>query len=256
MTRTSVKKVKNSDISDKISETKMNSSVKNKIEKQAEVQSEEELNESLELELEFDGEFPDTLVEYDKQKVLNYMMNFKTLRSECIKPEIIHMSLGELNRGDAVIILSEYVPANVAQMIEGGLFEFTLLKLSEDHNSTMEFLDIIYKDKLHDLITNLDPDYPRVENKTLLPGVLDQKIDPYYLAFMRPEQLHPQRWLAEITKKKTIEEYGSNMKVTDLYTCYKCKQKKCITTQLQTRSADEPMTIFVTCLVCYNTFTK
>jgi len=166
------------------------------------------------------------------------------------------MSLGKLSRGDAIITLNEYVPANIAQMIEGGIFEFTLLKLSEDLNSTMEFLEIIYKDKLRDIITNLNPDYPRVENKTLLSSVLDQKIDPYYLAFMRPEQMHPQRWMTEITKKKTIEEYGSSVKVTDLYTCYKCKEKKCITTQLQIRGADEPMTIFVTCLVCYNTFTK
>ena len=203
-----------------------------------------------------EDQLPVSLSEYDRQKVLRHMMNFKTLRSECIKPDIIHKSLGVVNRGDAIIDLTEYVPPDIGEMIEGGLFEFTLLKMSEDANSTMEFLDIIYRDKLRDLISNLNPDFPRVENKTLLPSVLDGKIDPYYLAFMRPEQLHPQRWLPEITKRKTIEEYGSNMKVTDLYTCYKCKNKKCITTQLQTRSADEPMTIFVTCLVCYNTFTK
>jgi DNA-directed RNA polymerase subunit M/transcription elongation factor TFIIS len=213
-------------------------------------------SESDNFDLDHDHEVPDELSEYDRQKILTYMMKFKTMRSKCIKPEIIHRSLGELNRGEAIIVLSDLVPANIAQLIEGGLFEFTLLKLSEDLNSTMEFLEIIYQDKLHDLITNLNPSYERVENKTLLPGVIDGKIDPYYLAFMRPEQLHPQRWLSEMTKRKTIEEYGSNMKVTDLYTCYKCKQKKCITTQLQTRSADEPMTIFVTCLVCYNTFTK
>jgi DNA-directed RNA polymerase subunit M/transcription elongation factor TFIIS len=202
------------------------------------------------------NEFSNKLSEFDKRKILNCLIHFKTLKSECIKSEIIHKALGILNRGDAVIDLADCVPANVAEMIEGGLFEFTLLKLSEDFNYTMEFLHLIYADKLRDIISNLKPNYARVENKTLLPGVLDGEIDPYYLAFMRPEQLHPQRWFAEMTKKKTIEEYGSEMKVTDLYTCYKCKQKKCITTQLQTRSADEPMTIFVTCLVCYNTFTK
>lgn len=199
---------------------------------------------------------PETLQEYDEQKVLNSMVSFKTLRSACIKPEIVRMSLGKLNRSNAIIKLIEYVPANIAENIEGGIFEFTLLKLSEDSNSTIEFLEIIYKDKLNDLIANLNPDYPRVENKTLRPSILNGAIDSYFLAFMRPEQLHPQRWLTEMTKRKTIEEYGSTVKVTDLYTCFKCNKKQCITTQIQTRSADEPMTIFVTCLVCYNTFTK
>lgn len=214
----------------------------------------QDLNDSYVRSDEYD--LPDNLSEFDKNKVLSCIITFKTLKSECIKPEIIHRALGRINRGDAVLRFAEYVPANIASMIEGGLFEFTLLKLSGDSNYSMQFLELIYKDKTNDLISNLDQNCKRIENKTLLPGVLDGKIDPYYLAFMRPEQLHPVRWLPEMKKKKTIEEYGSEMKVTDLYTCYKCKNKKCITSQLQTRGADEPMTIFVTCLVCYNTFTK
>lgn len=35
-----------------------------------------------------------------------------------------------------------------------------------------------------------------------------------------------------------------------LFTCAKCKSKKTTYYQLQTRSADEPMTTFVTCLNC------
>ena len=36
------------------------------------------------------------------------------------------------------------------------------------------------------------------------------------------------------------------------FTCFKCKSNKCTFYQLQTRSADEPMTTFVTCLNCGN----
>ena len=39
---------------------------------------------------------------------------------------------------------------------------------------------------------------------------------------------------------------------TDAFKCGKCKQRKCTYYQLQTRSADEPMTTFVTCLNCGN----
>ncbi|CAB1414138.1 unnamed protein product [Pleuronectes platessa] len=39
---------------------------------------------------------------------------------------------------------------------------------------------------------------------------------------------------------------------TDLFTCGKCKGKCCTYTQVQTRSADEPMTTFVFCNDCGN----
>lgn len=39
---------------------------------------------------------------------------------------------------------------------------------------------------------------------------------------------------------------------TDMFKCSKCKQRKCTYYQLQTRSADEPMTTFVTCCHCGN----
>ena len=39
---------------------------------------------------------------------------------------------------------------------------------------------------------------------------------------------------------------------TDIFKCGKCKQRKTTYYQMQTRSADEPMTTFVTCLNCDN----
>ena len=37
-----------------------------------------------------------------------------------------------------------------------------------------------------------------------------------------------------------------------MFSCGKCKSKECTYTQLQTRSADEPMTTFVYCMACGN----
>ena len=39
---------------------------------------------------------------------------------------------------------------------------------------------------------------------------------------------------------------------TDQFQCGKCKQRKCTYFQMQTRSADEPMTTFVQCVNCNN----
>lgn len=39
---------------------------------------------------------------------------------------------------------------------------------------------------------------------------------------------------------------------TDMFKCGKCRGRKCTYFQMQTRSADEPMTTFVTCVNCGN----
>lgn len=52
-------------------------------------------------------------------------------------------------------------------------------------------------------------------------------------------------------EKYEKEKNGSSMRATtDLYVCYKCKERKCSYYELQTRSADEPMTKFIKCCNC------
>ena len=60
-----------------------------------------------------------------------------------------------------------------------------------------------------------------------------------------------------INRLGCIDEYENKYEPkleasTDNFKCYKCKSKKCTYYQLQTRSADEPMTTFVNCLDCGN----
>jgi DNA-directed RNA polymerase subunit M/transcription elongation factor TFIIS len=47
-------------------------------------------------------------------------------------------------------------------------------------------------------------------------------------------------------------QLGKMEATTDQFVCGKCKSRKCSYYQLQTRSADEPMTTFVTCTNCNN----
>ena len=67
--------------------------------------------------------------------------------------------------------------------------------------------------------------------------------------------MQPDKWNALIQEKKIRDENKYEAKIeasTDDFTCWKCKSKKCTYYQLQTRSADEPMTTFVSCLDCGN----
>ena len=72
---------------------------------------------------------------------------------------------------------------------------------------------------------------------------------------MTHQELLPEKWEPLIEEKKIRLEnkYCPKLEAsTDNFTCGKCKSKKCTYYQLQTRSADEPMTTFVTCLDCSN----
>jgi len=70
---------------------------------------------------------------------------------------------------------------------------------------------------------------------------------------MTAEEMCPHLWKESITKMMEAEiKLYSNSSSAALYLfCSRCKKKsKCDYYQMQTRSADEPMTTFVTCLEC------
>jgi transcription elongation factor S-II len=68
-------------------------------------------------------------------------------------------------------------------------------------------------------------------------------------------ELYPDLWeelLLKNRKKMEALSRDRNQEGTSMFRCGKCKKNNCTYFQLQTRSADEPMTTFVTCLNCDN----
>jgi len=193
---------------------------------------------------------------FDLKKEFCSFYNFKTIYSEDFKKEHIIELSKNINRDESIKKLREYVNYYmIAEDIESGIFEYTLI--SGTINKILpSLLPNIYEDKIDYLCKNLDENDKFICNKTLKKNIIKKIINPYFLAFLSPEQIHPQRWgpILQKIEEKTNLENSSNS--TDLYKCYKCGERKCKTSQMQTRSADEPMTIFITCLNCYNTFTK
>ena len=70
----------------------------------------------------------------------------------------------------------------------------------------------------------------------------------------RPSELKPELWKKLIDDKRARDElYGIKQKAnTWSFRCKKCKNNECSFYEMQTRSADEPMTAFVLCLTCGN----
>lgn len=71
---------------------------------------------------------------------------------------------------------------------------------------------------------------------------------------MKPSDIKPEIWRELIKLKEAKNKlYGIKPKAnTWSFTCKKCKSNECSYYEMQTRSADEPMTTFILCLTCGN----
>ena len=104
----------------------------------------------------------------------------------------------------------------------------------------------IYIDHLRSIYINLT-------NETLIKMVNDGEIKSQDIAFMTHQEMCPEKW-EELIKAKIIRDKNKFEQkleaMTDRYTCRKCKSKRCSYYQLQTRSSDEGITTYLTCLDC------
>jgi len=90
-------------------------------------------------------------------------------------------------------------------------------------------------------------------NNNLIIRLKEKKFLPHELSFMSKEELFPEKWTSIIEKhnRKLKEAYEiKQVSMTDSIKCGKCKNNKISYQELQTRSGDESMTIFFTCITC------
>ena len=77
--------------------------------------------------------------------------------------------------------------------------------------------------------------------------------EPDSIVSMKPQELFPDMWediIVKSARKMELLSRENNVQGTSMFKCGKCKKNNCTYYQMQTRSADEPMTTFVTCLNC------
>ncbi|KAI9249425.1 transcription elongation factor S-II [Phascolomyces articulosus] len=110
-----------------------------------------------------------------------------------------------------------------------------------------------YKNKVRSLALNLK----NKNNPGLRESVVSGELPVVKLCTMSIEDMASEE--SKARDRKLAEEAlfnargaGSAQAETDMFMCGKCKGRKCTYFQMQTRSADEPMTTFVTCVLCGN----
>jgi transcription elongation factor S-II len=77
--------------------------------------------------------------------------------------------------------------------------------------------------------------------------------EPENIISMSHEELYPDMWedfIIKNKKKMDLLSLDNKQQGSNMFRCGRCKKNNCTYFQLQTRSADEPMTTFVTCIDC------
>jgi len=103
----------------------------------------------------------------------------------------------------------------------------------------------LYIDHLRSVYFNFKP--------PLIIQIVEKVVKPQDVAFMTHQEWDESLWKELIDKKTKRDDSKFNVNVEDftsMFTCKRCQSKKCTYYELQIRSADEPATIFITCLNC------
>ena len=143
----------------------------------------------------------------------------------------------------------------ITKRIEKGIYNYTIEKAENNHITKKwdnKIFKQIYIDKVRSIYTNLDKN-SYVKNDRLLKRLEEKEFKAREVAFMKPQRICPESWKQLIDDKYKRDKILYEAKpeaMTDQFKCGRCKKRECSYFEMQTRSADEPMTIFVTCINC------
>ena len=112
----------------------------------------------------------------------------------------------------------------------------------------------LYFSKIRSIYINLNKN-SYVKNDYLYDKIKNDEIKAEEISKLSVYDVYPDNWRKMIDDKIKRDKMKYELKpeaMTERYKCRRCGSRKCSYYELQTRSADEPMTQFFTCLDCKN----
>ena len=254
-------------------------------EEEAEVDAEEEEKEEDEAEDEEDAEEEDEEEDEEgvggdedeeglegegREKVARVARSRKSTKADVIQQQFQYVSdlspqqaldasVLEGSRGQAIQALRSLLGTQCSEddimELERGVFNASLeeaekrkVALTWKHDS----FRWIYMMILKRVASNFTPD-SYVKNQRLIERWKEGEFGMETLGHWSSYELSPDNWKElrdqQFRREQRILE-GNLAMATDRFRCSRCHKKMCTYYELQTRSADEPMTIFITCVNC------
>ena len=190
-------------------------------------------------------------IEIEKGSVVHLLKKENTL--------INVKSLVELRKKCLKIIQSLFTKneKNLSREVEKGIYNYSIQKCIDREmypSWDNKIFKEIYLGKCKSIYTNLNSK-SYVKNTDLIHKVKLKEIQPDQLANLKPVEIFPEMWehiIKENEHREKVINESMMGSATDKFVCpnKKCRARKAVYTEVQTRSADEPMTLFISCLVC------
>jgi len=111
----------------------------------------------------------------------------------------------------------------------------------------------LYIAKIRSIYSNVGDTY--INNPDFKQRILSGEINIKDIGKLSVYDIYPENWSELLDKKIKRDKLKYEMKpqaMTDQFKCRKCGSRSCSYYEVQTRSADEPMTQFISCLDCGN----
>ncbi len=139
--------------------------------------------------------------------------------------------------------------------LEKAIFKFSLEDAKRKHLKAVwenpEF-QTLYDVHVRRVLSNLD-DRCYVKNTRLIQRLQEGEFKIWEIPYMTCADLYPENWVTlserEMKREAKMLEVDTSM-ATDMFRCSRCGKRQCTYYEQQTRSADEPMTIFIRCINC------
>ena len=183
-------------------------------------------------------------------KILNYVPPEFQLNENSPKEE---------NRNNTVKVIEKLFHKDLSkkeyETLENEIYKQSLTHASNQHISkdwNNKLYVELYKSIARKVIGNLH-NTSYIDNKELFNKYKSKQINLSQLCSMSYYELYESKWKDLIEHQKLIEKRqleGNKSMATDQFLCTRCYKRECTYYEMQTRSADEPMTIFINCLNC------
>ena len=200
----------------------------------------DELNQEIEIDNDIDDNDNDNDNDNDVEEICEISEDLNEIRIKTI--DILNKVVKNMNK---------------TKIIEESIFRFACHK-SDIRKVIKKWENPVFKkiyiNKTRSLFMNLDKT-SCIKNTSLIKKIFNSKFDLKNIAFITYQELFPEHWkqLLDEKYKREIAIYEDKPEaMTDMFKCGRCKSRECTYYELQTRSADEAMTIFITCVNCGN----
>tara|TARA_B110000285_G_C14891203_1_gene498646 strand:- start:101 stop:631 length:531 start_codon:yes stop_codon:yes gene_type:complete len=145
----------------------------------------------------------------------------------------------------------------LSKKVEKSIYNY-VIALSKERNIQRRWTNCIFKKLYHSKIisiySNLKTD-SYIENNSFLERLRTKQIKPEEVGTLSVYDIFPDNWRELLNVKSKRDKIKYEFKpeaMTNLFKCRKCGSRETSYYEVQTRSADEPMTSFITCLKCEN----